>query len=503
MMTPTDTGHDDPRAGRLLSGESSESLNADIRKLVREARKAKGVTQEQLGEITGTSRYIINRIENGTTELTAETAELIAQALGLPQLTGLVARRDDPMPVGNTRDVVIRRMLNTSAPQRIRAVLADDFNLYRYLHERVDDDSRLKCDAIEVVVPTVTRGRQLFGDRSVMYGRIEYQIKRLLDLKKSKFYRENSLRVYESDDVIASMLVVTAAGGAEAAVWPPMPVLHRPHEIAAGILPVGVTVEPRAVGQMNSHIDGLVADHETVKSNEALCLAAPHDGEGVTPVFTRYFTIGEDQEDDIDPSEGTAVALIMVIALCPRRRYGVRRRVIAYRREHNRKDRRRALFGNSVEEIDIQRVRAAAVGQPVDERRSTRTSLAATLETTKFLAGYDGVIPDLAFQFAAAREMAMFDLNVEPARFVPIALPSELRLIDKSKAAIAPKLFVLELGTDQQETPELATLQDAADVDQVGILDLQEDDNLNDFLEGAKRNGFLGELLERYDVAPR
>lgn len=502
MMTSTDAGQDNPGPRRLLSGDSPESVNAEIRKLVREARKALGVTQEQLGDVTGTSRFIINRIENGTTELTLETARHIAEALHLPQLIDLIARRDDRVPAGNARDTAIKRMLNSPAPTRIRAVLADDVNLYRYLYDRVEDDSRLKCDAIEVVVPTVARGRELFGDRSVMYGRVEYQIKRLLDLKKSKFYRENSLRVYESDDVIASMLVVNAAGGTEAAVWPPMPVLHRQHEIAAGILPVGITAEPQAVAQMNSHIDGLIGDHETVKSNEALCLVDPKRAPAAAPIFTRYFTTGEDQEDDIDPAEGSAVALIMVVALCPRKRYGVARRVIAYRREQARKDRRRSLFSNTVEEIDIQRAHTAATGRPVNERRSTRTSLAATLETTGYLAEYDGVIPDSAFQFAAAREMAMFDLDIDPGRFVPIALPTELKLIDKSKAAIAPRLFVLELGSDQQE-PELEKLQDVADVDMVGTLDLQEDDNLNDFLDDAKHNGFLGELLKRYDIASR
>jgi hypothetical protein len=405
------------------------------------------------------------------------------------------------MPVDNTRDTVAKRMLAAPGLQRVRVVLADDFNLYRYVHERVADDARLRCNDIEIVVPTIARGRALFGDASLMYGRIEYQIKRLLDLKKSKFYASNSLRLYESDDVIASMLVATTPSGTVAAVWPPMPVRHKPHDIAAAILPVGRTVDPIAVGQLNSHVDHLIGDNETVKSNEALCLVDPDGGETSPPAFTRYFTVGEDQEEDIDSGEGTAVALIMVIALCPRKRYGVRRRVIAYQRAHSRKDRRRSLFSNSVEEIDIRRARAAEKGWQIDERRSTRGALAAALDTTEFLAEHNGLIPNSAFQFAAAREMAMFDLAVAPDRFEPIPLPPELRLIDKPQAAIAPRLFVLELNT--QPEPELAKLQEVADVDEVGTRDLEVAENLNDFLADAKEHGFLGELLTRYGIAPR
>ncbi|HEX3590662.1 MAG TPA: hypothetical protein VHV74_13610 [Pseudonocardiaceae bacterium] len=501
-MTQTPPGQPIPEPGRLASGDDPEDLNERIRTLVRTNRRRREITQAQLGDLTKTSRFVINRIETGTTELAADLAAVLAQILDIPDLIELVARRDDPIPVGNARDTVIRRMLNTPGLQRVRAVLADDFNLYRYLHHRVEDDAELKCHDVEVIVPTVGRGRALFGERSVMYGRIEYQIKRLLDLKKSRFYARNSLRLYESDDVIASMLLVTAPGVVEAAVWPPLPVLHKPHEIRAGILPVGSTVEPTAVAQLDGHVSGLIGNRETVKINEAMCLVDPERDESAPPVFTHYFTVGDDREEDVDAGEGTAAALIMVIALCPRGRYGVARRVILYSREDTRDYRRPSLFSNSVEEIDVQRARDAEANRSHDERRSTRASLAAALETTDFLAEHNGVIPDSAFQYAAAREMAMFDLDIDPDRFTAVPLPTELKLIKKPTAAIAPRLFVLELRTDGPE-PELAKLQSLADVDEVGRTDLLEGDNLNDFLDDAKQHGFLGDLLTRYEIASR
>jgi hypothetical protein len=98
--------------------------------------------------------------------------------------------------------------------------------------------------------------------------------------------------------------------------------------------------------------------------------------------------------------------------------------------------------------------------------------------------------------------MAMFDLDIDPDRFTAVPLPTELKLIKKPTAAIAPRLFVLELRTDGPE-PELAKLQSLADVDEVGRTDLLEGDNLNDFLDDAKQHGFLGDLLTRYEIASR
>lgn len=495
-------------SGYVQSDADVEVLRLRIRTLIRKARQDRNITQTDLGRLVGASRFTINRVEAGVTDVTPDLAEQLAQVLNLREIISLVAQRDGPIsPTSNTRDAVVSRMLSAPGLRRVRVVLADELNLYRLVHIRSGDDSVLRSPDVEVVVPTIRRGRELFGDASPLYGHIEYQIKRLLDLKKSESYASNSLRIYESDAVIASVVIASTATATEAALWPPMAVRSKPNELEAATMPVGVTVDPHAIAQLESHLDSLIGERDTIKSNEVLCRVVPpteQQPDPPAPVFTRYFTVGEDQEEDIDDTEGTAVALVLVIALCPRKRHGVGRRAIIYRRAQARQDRLRSLFSNTVEDIDVQRARAREQGIVTDERRSTRGALAAALDVNNFLYEHSDVVPDLAYQYAAAREMAMFDLAIDPERFQPILLPPNLRLIRKpgTRAAIAPRLYVLELGTDQR-APELATLQAKADVAEVGIRDLLDEPQINDFLAEARESGFLAEVLARCRVVER
>ncbi|RYC70856.1 helix-turn-helix domain-containing protein [Spirosoma sordidisoli] len=51
-------------------------------KLIREARKAAGLTQKELGEKMGVSESTVNKYEAGKQNLSIETVERIAKALG-------------------------------------------------------------------------------------------------------------------------------------------------------------------------------------------------------------------------------------------------------------------------------------------------------------------------------------------------------------------------------------------------------------------------------------
>lgn len=468
--------------------------------MVRAARQELNLTQAELGKRIGTSRFTINRIEAGAIDLTPGVAEQLEQVLHLPELRQLVAQRDRVgAPVDTGRDAVVSRLLGATGLRRLRIVLADGLNVYQHLFRWVDGDSQLRSDDIEIVVPTVRRERELFGDGSPLLGHIEYQLKRILDLKKSDHYAANSLRLYESDDVVGSMVVAAMRNGAEGALWPPIAVRSGLDDSIAADLPVAVTVEQQAITHLNDHVDGLIRGRETLRSNEALCRVVSDSS-----IFTRYFTVGEDQEEDVDESEGFAVALVLVVALCPRKSYGVARRAITYMRSKSRQDRRRSLFSNTVEDIDIQRARAIERGTTIDERRSTRAALAAALDINDYLESRSKVIPDTAFQFAAVREMTMFDLDLEPSRFKLVPLPAELQLIEKpatagrKRAAIVPRLFVVELQADPSE---LAMLEAKADVEAVGKLDLVADPDLNDFLAEARDSGFLETLLTREHIA--
>ena len=96
----------------------------------------------------------------------------------------------------------------------------------------------------------------------------------------------------------------------------------------------------------------------------------------------------------------------------------------------------------------------------------------------------------------------MFDLDIDPERFEPVALPhrcgssSKPATAVRRRAAIAPRLFVLELRSDPTE-PELTHLQQKAPVEEVGLDDLMEDPDLNDFLAESRASGFLTETFER------
>jgi transcriptional regulator with XRE-family HTH domain len=484
--------------GYLQADAGDAVLNAKIRGTVREARQEKKLTQAELGRMIGASRFVINRIETGATELTAEQAEQLDRALETTELRTLVAQRGQPGDkIDNGRDAVVGRMLGAPGLQRLRIVLADETDIYRHLYRWEDDDVRLRVRDVEVVVPTVPRERVLFGEREQLYGHVEFQLKLLHDLKKSDHYAANSLRIYESDDIVGSLVIGETTSGVEAAVWAPLGIRNRPANLDPGVLPVGTTTDRPVIADLDAHVNSLIAGRHPLTSNEAVCRVAEPD-----PVFTRYLTVGEDQEEDVDDSEGVAVALVLVVAKCPRKHYGVGRRVITYMRSALRQDRRRSLFSNSVEDVDVQRARAAERGVAGEDVRSTRGATAAALNITDYLEHHDMVIPDAAFQYAAARGMAMFDLDIDAARLEPVALPPQLRLIRKpatpgrKRAAIAPRLFVLELGSE----PELTTLQQSAPVEEVGLGDLLEDPDLNDFLAQARTTGFLAETFARYEI---
>jgi transcriptional regulator with XRE-family HTH domain len=494
--------------GYLQLDADNAVLRNKIKATVREARQQKDLTQAELGRMIEASRFVINRIETGATDLTAELAERLDRALDITELQALVSQRDlSGSVIDNSRDAVVRRMLGAPDLQRLRIVLADETNLYQHLYRWVDEDMKLRSREVEIVIPTLARERALFGERDQLYGHVEFQTKLLHDLKKSDHYTANSLRMYESDDVVGSVVIGETPSGVEAAVWVPLGVRNHPGTVDPGALPVGTTTDRRVIADIDAHVNSLIAGHELLTSNEALCRVPPAGAKG-EPVFTRYFTVGEDQEEDVDDSEGVAVALVLVIAKCPRKQYGVGRRVITYMRSRLRQDRRRSLFSNTVEDVDIQRARAVELDKPAEDERSTLSAVAAALSITEYLETHDMVIPDTAYQFAAARAMAMFDLDIDRERFVPVALPDSLRLIRKpatagrKRAAIAPRLFVLELRSDPAE-PELTDLQQKAPVEEVGLDDLLDDVDLNDFLAEARASGFLKETFARYEIAQR
>jgi transcriptional regulator with XRE-family HTH domain len=50
---------------------------------IREARKAKGMTQKELGALMGLSESVVNKYEAGKQNLSLETVQKVALALGM------------------------------------------------------------------------------------------------------------------------------------------------------------------------------------------------------------------------------------------------------------------------------------------------------------------------------------------------------------------------------------------------------------------------------------
>jgi DNA-binding XRE family transcriptional regulator len=489
--------------GRSSQDERATELRAHLREVVRTARQLLKLSQADLGSAIGSNRYVIMRIEKGEQDPTLEQARKLDRVLG-SEVTSLVERLNKVAGAGdNQRDSVFRGLFRDAQPmESVTVVVADDLDVFGTVYDSGADSARLDARSVRIIFPTAARERELFGGNP-LWGHFEYQIKHLSDLQGSENGPSGDLRVYESDRVTASCVIASTRTGTQSAYWPALPTGTT---VAGGRLPVTVTDDITTTGRLEAHVDHLLAGREPLRTNEALCRL---DEASAKPRFTRYFAVGSDQEEDVAEDEGFAVSLVLAIALCPRKHYGVAPRVIMYQRPSARHDRGRlSLFSNNVDDADIRSARALEERTERDETRSTRGALAATLDINDYLVARDGVIPEHAFQLAAARELAMFGLSVNSDRFDRVDLPPELQLIRKPvvdgrpRAAVVPQVFVLRLDASGAE-PELDVLSRTADSEVVGIDDIAESGKLNSFLVTARECGFLVPLLEKFGVAKR
>lgn len=484
-------------------------MRREMRELIRHTRQTKKLTQANLGEAIGVNRSQMNRIEMGTAEITRHLAERLAEALDLRDLVQMFSERERSEPGTETsRDKVVERLFNMPSLETVTIVVADDLDVYQAIYSSRDDTPLLDARKIDIVFPTVERERELFHGQPI-YGHVEYQIKRLADLQGSEDRRLNNLRLFESDSVIASAVIARTRTGTECAYWAPLSMAGR---VTVGSLPVASGSDPATTSQLENYVGSLIDDTSQIRINEALCMVEPaEDGSGRTDsLFTRYFEVGTDQEEDVDENEGFAVALVLTVALCPRKQFGVARRVVLYKRPSARHDRERlSLFSNQVDAADIRGARTAERGSAPESLRSRGGTLAASLDIDEYIRSNGGHIPELAFQIAAAREFRMFGLEIAADRLHRVDLPPELQLISKSvddgphRAAVAPRLFVLELE-GHGSRPELDTLSSNADIEEVGASDMKtQDSRLNDFLRNARDCDFLVPLLQKLRVADR
>jgi transcriptional regulator with XRE-family HTH domain len=463
------------------------------------------MTQAELGEAVGSNRSQVNRIERGSADITRSLAVRLAEVLELPDLPRLFSERErSDESQDRSRDRIVARLLGRPDLQRVTIVVADDLDVYGLLYDSASDSALVDARAVDVVFPTVDREKELFDDWPI-HSFVEYQIKRLATLRGGGSPPLEELRLFESGAVTASVVLARTRTETSCAHWAPLLVEGKP---VTKDLPVAQGSDPTTAMRLENHVGALVERARPIRVNEALCRVEPVEGEsGDDAPFTRYFEVGEDEEEEVGSSEGFALALVLAVARCPRRQYGMARRLITYTRPLVRHDRNRlSLFGKRVDATDVQRARALEQGLPPDVARSRGNALEAALDIDDYLTAHGGRLPDLAFQVAATRELRMFTVEVAPDRLRRVPLPPALRLVTERgarRAALAPRLFVLELGTAERG-PELDALTATADVEALGSDDMRsEDHRLNDFLRQARDCGFLLPLLDELGVARR
>ena len=494
-----------------VGGSAYEPTRRLITDELRKLRKSAGLSQAQLGERIGVSRFVINRLEAGVIDLRADVAARIEQAVSASGLVALVAKREqlaESVELRSSRDILMRRLLSTPRLQRVRIVLADDLDV----HGLLDDNPAIAEARIELIVPTAVRERELFQGQPI-YGHVENQIKRVSEVAESDGHHAAAIDVLESPAVLSPVVIVRSPAGIECAYWPVVPLGPL---IEGRDLQAVSSLDARVTTMIDAHIDAVKAQASSIRKNDALAIVDPvarPPGENRPIIFTR-FNAGADP-DELGEDEALVVALVVIHTVCPRRDLGIKRRIVLQQRRDAGGS--WSLPGHSVEEIDVRRARLQAEGHEFrDLSRPSSDPYAASLEHAPWFQQSGGAIPIEVFKEAASRWLfAAFGIEVHIDRLENIVLPPELQQISKKQRAdsssgthrIIPRLFALDLdlagAPHEPPVHELNKIKKRADVEEWGSADLAERDDLNDFLDDAKSIGFLEQLCRDLGVAER
>lgn len=482
-----------------------EAARELIRRELRKARRARGLSQEQLGDQVDASRFTINRLENGQVDLHPDLAQRLDTALGT-MLATLVAKRDQGPET--TSNAVASRLLHTPSLQRVRIVIADLLDVAELLRDNV----AIANARVEVIVPSARREKQLFGGRP-LYPHIENQLRRLRYVSPAKADAPatawGAIEAFESETVLFSAILIRSPAGMECAYWPS--VLSEDSEEAP--LPAVASRDARVAVRVDRHIDAVKAAGSPIRDNEALGILEPAADGTVGPLkFTRFARRLSEAYADLGENEGAMVSLVLVHAVCPRRGLEVGRRVVVYRRPGRA---RWSLISHGVDELDVRRAKlAGGEEERLDLTRSSGDPLDAVYEHYGYLtSNVDGTVPERVFKEGAVRELfATFGLKVEVGRLRRRVTPPQLQRIEKPESPddaypsprIFPRLFDLDLTAHgPQARPELSLLKERADVEEWGYEDFRGRSDLNDFLERARDVGYLDPWLRDLGVVPR
>lgn len=479
-----------------------------IRISLREVRATAGYTQQQLAAKLGLSRFTIMRLEAGSQDLRLDQAQGIEEATGSSALVELVEARDrleHARRGAPSREVGVRSLLERTGIHRVDVSLVDDLAL----HEFVDRNPKLANADVSVVVPTIEREKELFGDHRLS-AHYERELKSLSDLSE----RRAAITVYESKRILQPGIIVRTSTGDECAVWP---LMLRGDALRGANAPIIRSQDPTVIEEFASHINWALDGQEVaqpVYKNEVLGVLGDEEREdGTKPIlFVGYSPHGEEDGEVERTNVGLAVSLLVVHGVTPREGLPPRRRFLLYKREHEKHDPNRwSLLSNHVDDADVRRAIAReSEPAPPSEWRAFETAEDAAVRDSLTLEKQDFEIPSRAFRYAAKRELATkfgLDLNDDDLtnRLKPLPLPARLAQIDKftedtkHRRPILPSVFTLDL-----EKGELRLLRESSiETQAFGYKDLPTDGDdgvFNDFLVAAAVDGWLSDELKKLGV---
>jgi putative transcriptional regulator len=520
------------------TADDSRDTRRTIAGQIRMARNELGLSQAALGLRVGVSRYVINRLELENQDLSLELAGKLAKALDRPELEALTRAQfaSSPQPARrpDTRDALLEELLRSRGLDRLVIAVADELDILGLLERaRINLPER-----VTIVFPSHARHQQLRGTAAPNAATwdVQKQITRIFEalavggrLHPDDGPLEYDIKLYESDDVRQSFVLVGTAEGNQCAVWPTLPNI-QPNELET--IPVAVSTEPLFIQLIEAHYRDLVRDRLPLTHLKAVVVVGKDNETGPDAPAARhrlssYFQLGVDSETDVAAAGdgeigrfGFGVALVLIHGYAARGGRPLGRRVLL---QQDPRSSAYQLVSSHISDEDL-------IGTGERGPRSTSTSHEAQ---RRLIAGdREASVNSAAFMRAARHGLLdEFGAEVPDGVLQEILLPEPLWIVEKFDQQgnrlmpVVPRLFHLDLtpsnreellaqieaggqkGDSAQHDDWLASvggleaaLLDTGSTLAFGQRDLQDPDvPLNDFLETARTQAgewFLSVLQE-------
>ncbi|MGW6280009.1 helix-turn-helix transcriptional regulator [Kribbella sp. NPDC055071] len=517
-----------------------------ISRLIRTARNELGLSQAALGSRIDVSRYVINRLEGANQDLSLEHAPKLAEVLNRPELEELAraqfASPARPAQQPTLRDALLEELLGSPGLDRLVIVVADELDILALLTR-----SRINLpERVTIVFPSHARQQQLRGTAvpAAATWDVQKQITKIFEALAvgGKLHPEEGpldydIKLYESDEVRQSFVLVGTAEGNQCAVWPALPNIE-PHQF--NVIPVAVSNESSFIQLIEAHYRDLVRDRTPLTHLKAVVVVEESNestpaGPAARHRLSSYFQLGVDSEREVAGTGGGAagnfgfgVALVLVHGYAERPGRPLGRRVLLQKDlKSDPEAAQYQLVSSHISDEDL---------SGTGERGPRSTSTSHEARRTLIAGDREASVTSEAFSRAARHGLLdEFGADVPVGALQEIALPEPLWIVEKFDPQghrlmpVVPRLFHLDLtprdreelkariaASGQQGDPERladewlssvgrleAALLDTGDTQALGQQDLRDENvKLNDFLDTARMQAgdWFFSVLEELEI---